>query len=242
MEHGIHAGKPAFNLTRESQHAMQKWHGEWLIEVFRVLKPGCWAKVFSATRTFHRVCAAMEEAGFEGVKDNLEAWTYGSGFPKSLNISKALDKMAGRAKESTERLKRKLIEACDASGKTRIQIDDECGFRATNYLTLPKKRKRPDPWVHVLPSEEKWERMKQVLGCGDSLDEYFREAQRQVVGTVTKARNTEQGVPLPGGGAETEYKTWDLTISASDLAKKWEGYGTALKPAWEPIVCGRKPG
>lgn len=91
-------------------------------EAFRVLKPGGWAKVFSATRTFHRVCVAMEAAGFEGVKDNLEAWTYGSGFPKSLNIGKAL---------------------------------------------------------------------------------------------------TKKG--------------------EADLAKLWEGYGTALKPAWEPIVCGRKP-
>lgn len=210
-------------------------------QIYRVLKPGGEAKVFSATRTFHRVCAVMEQAGFEGVKDNLEAWTYGSGFPKSLNIGKALDKIAGRALESTVRLKENLIEACDASGKTRAQIDEECGFRATNYLTLPKKDKRPDPWVHVLPSEEKWEKMKQVLGCGDTLDGYFHEAERQVVGTQTKARNVEQGVPLPGGGAETEYKTWDLTVASTELAKKWSGYGTALKPAWEPIVCGRKP-
>jgi len=97
-------------------------------EVFRVLKPGCWAKVFSATRTFHRVCVAMEEAGFEGVKDNLEAWTYGSGFPKSLNISKALAK----AKEDP-RITPELIEKWKGYG-TALKPAHEiivCGMKPT---------------------------------------------------------------------------------------------------------------
>ena len=61
-------------------------------QIHRILKPGGWAKVFSATRTFHRVCKVMEDAGFDGVKDNLEAWVYGSGMPKSLNVGKAFKK------------------------------------------------------------------------------------------------------------------------------------------------------
>ena len=68
--------------------AMQEWHRQWLAEVFRVLKPGGVIKVFGATRTFHRLAAAMEQAGF--VDLDLEAWMYGSGFPKSLNIHKKL--------------------------------------------------------------------------------------------------------------------------------------------------------
>ena len=59
MNHGIHAGKPALDLTMDSQRAMQEWHLRWLKEAFRVLKPGGMAKIFSATRTFHRLAVAM---------------------------------------------------------------------------------------------------------------------------------------------------------------------------------------
>jgi site-specific DNA-methyltransferase (adenine-specific) len=71
----------------------QDWHHDWLVEAFRTLQPGGVIKAFSGTRTFHRLAAAMEDVGFIDIR--LEAWTYGSGFPKSLNIGKALDKAAG---------------------------------------------------------------------------------------------------------------------------------------------------
>ena len=59
--------------------------------LFRVMRPGGLVKVFGGTRTFHRMCQAMETAGFVLTPaDSLEAWTYGSGFPKSMNIEKAL--------------------------------------------------------------------------------------------------------------------------------------------------------
>ena len=62
-------------------------------EVFRVLKPGAWIFVFGATRTFHRMAVAVEDAGFE-IRDTIH-WTYIQGFPKSVNIALALDKAAG---------------------------------------------------------------------------------------------------------------------------------------------------
>jgi hypothetical protein len=74
-------------------NTMQEWHRAWLVECYRVLVPGGVLKAFSATRTFHRMAAAMQDAGFTEV--GLEAWSYGSGFPKSMNIGKALDKQAG---------------------------------------------------------------------------------------------------------------------------------------------------
>lgn len=61
--------------------------------VFRVLKPGAYLLGFGGSRTAHRIACAIEDAGFE-IRDSLE-WLYGSGFPKSLNVSKALDKAAG---------------------------------------------------------------------------------------------------------------------------------------------------
>lgn len=66
----------------------QAWHLGWLKLCFALLPPGGIIKVFSATRTFHRLAAAMEEAGFTGL--DLEAWAYGSGFPKYLNVAKAI--------------------------------------------------------------------------------------------------------------------------------------------------------
>jgi DNA modification methylase len=67
-------------------------------ECLRVLKPGGYLLSFSATRTYHRMAVAIEDAGFE-VRDMIE-WVYGSGFPKSLNIGKAVDKLQGNERET----------------------------------------------------------------------------------------------------------------------------------------------
>ena len=66
-------------------------------ECLRVLKPGGHLLAFGGTRTWHRLAVAIEDAGFE-IRDNI-AWLYGSGFPKSHNISKAIDKAAGAERE-----------------------------------------------------------------------------------------------------------------------------------------------
>jgi len=72
-------------------------------ECLRVLKPGGYLLSFSGTRTYHRIACAIEDSGFE-VRDMIE-WIYGSGFPKSLDISKALDKKAGAEREVIGHLK-----------------------------------------------------------------------------------------------------------------------------------------
>ncbi len=66
-------------------------------ECLRILKPGAYLLAFSGTRTYHRMASAIEDAGFE-VRDMIE-WVYGSGFPKSLNIGKAVDKLQGNERE-----------------------------------------------------------------------------------------------------------------------------------------------
>src|SRR5690349_22814860 len=70
---------------------------EWATECLRVLKPGGHLLAFGGTRTWHRLAVAVEDAGFE-VRDSI-AWLYGSGFPKSLDVSKAIDKAAGAERE-----------------------------------------------------------------------------------------------------------------------------------------------
>lgn len=70
-------------------HAIQTWHEGWLREAYRVLAPGGIVKAFTAPRTGHRLLAAMEAVGFDILDPEL--WVYGSGFPKSLKVSRAVD-------------------------------------------------------------------------------------------------------------------------------------------------------
>jgi len=72
----------------------QRWTEAWAKEAFRILKPGGHIISFAGSRTYHRMACAIEDAGFE-IRDQI-MWLYGTGFPKSLNVSKAIDKAAGR--------------------------------------------------------------------------------------------------------------------------------------------------
>ncbi len=146
----------------DDNHHMQIWHEGWLRECYRVLKPGGVIKAFSGTRTFHRLAAAMENVGFIlDPNGSLEAWVYASGFPKSLNVSKAIDKMQGAEREVIGVVNRGDVQKAKANG--------------VGYLSDPANRNN-----------------------------------------VKMFGSTEE-------------------------AKRFEGYGTALKSAWEPFIVGRKP-
>ena len=150
--------------------AMQEWHRGWTAECFRALKPGGVIKAFSATRTFHRLAAAMVDVGFHVV--GLEAWAYGSGFPKSLNVSKELDRVLGAERGKVQ------IPAAEVRNPKSIMSGHgvEGGDR---------------PWL--------------------------REA------------------------AERGFHEKDDEAPVTEEARQYEGFGTALKPAWEPFVVGKKP-
>lgn len=83
--------------TSESAFTFQAWCETWAREALRVLKPGGHMLAFGGTRTFHRLTCGIEDAGFE-VRDCL-SWNYASGFPKSLDVSKAIDKATDAARE-----------------------------------------------------------------------------------------------------------------------------------------------
>ena len=137
-------------------------------ECLRVLKPGGHLLSFGGTRTWHRIAVAIEDAGFE-VRDSI-AWMYGSGFPKSLDISKAIDKAAGAERE--------------------------------------------------------------VIGEKVSPD-----------GIPYASRRINGSGPSVGGNAYGEFGNGGNlnTAPATPEAQQWEGWGTALKPAFEPIIVARKP-
>ena len=94
------AGPYAYGGTHSRGYAatdnglLRQWNANWLQEALRVLQPGGIIKAFSGTRTLHCLAGAMEDVGFQNI--SLEAWAYGSGFPKSLNIGKALDAPASQ--------------------------------------------------------------------------------------------------------------------------------------------------
>jgi DNA modification methylase len=132
---------------------------------YDLLPPGGHLLAFSGTRTYHRMVCAIEDAGFE-IRDQV-CWLYGTGFPKSLNVSKQLDKMAGVEREVSG-----VYQYPDGSGP-RAVIDS-----SKSALVYGKNR--------------------------------------------------------PGGSVP-------ITAPATDAAKQWAGWGTALKPSHEPICLARKP-
>lgn len=138
----------------------------WL-EIYRILRPGGVAKVFGGTRTFHRLAAAMEQAGFViDPAHPLDAWGYGSGFPKSLNVSRAIDAFHGAER-----------------GKKQIPYTGNAVLRSGGQNTRPWMEEALVKGYHELPDD----------------------------------------------------------TPVTDDAKAWDGWGTAIKPSWEPIVIGRKP-
>lgn len=125
-------------------------------ECLRVLKPGGHLLAFGGSRTWHRLTVAIEDAGFE-IRDSI-MWLYGQGFPKSMDVSKAIDKSLGAERSVTREATRSLDSGTTVPFDQRISIERE---------------RRDEP--------------------------------------------------------------------ATDAAREWEGWGTALKPAFEPIVVARKP-
>jgi site-specific DNA-methyltransferase (adenine-specific) len=91
-------GKDWDNLNSKSQRdasiRFQHWTYEWAKELYRVLKPGAHLLSFCSPRTYHRMATGIEDGGFE-IRDQLQ-YLYGSGFPKSRNISKDIDNIMGK--------------------------------------------------------------------------------------------------------------------------------------------------
>lgn len=139
-------------------------------ECLRVLKPGGHLLAFAGTRTQHRMAVRIEDAGFE-IRDMI-AWVYGSGFPKSMDVSKAIDKAAGSERE--------VIAVVDPRG--------------------------------TFDGRER---------SSTAINNNWRESEgRSDVRDLSKKL---------------------ITAPATDAARQWQGWGTALKPALEPITVARKP-
>jgi hypothetical protein len=223
------------------------WHLGWLQACFAILPPGGIIKVFSATRTFHRLAAAMEEAGFIlDPESSLEAWLQAQGFPKSLNVGKALDKAAGADRAVEAQIQVYLRECREALGLTKGDVD-RLVFGGTTRYTWVEGRGGHRSNETYLPTPEEWVQLKEVLALDDRYDAYIekaipsRENRSRADGGKALQVREEPGDWGYQQGGDRWNGTRVITAPATDEAKQFDGYGTALKPGWEPFLVGRKP-
>jgi DNA modification methylase len=218
----------------------QTWCEAWATEALRVLKPGGHLLAFGGSRTYHRLASGVEDAGFE-IRDEI-MWLYGSGFPKSLDVSKAIDKRRDDEPE-IRKICRFLRRSIDDSSETVRTIATRFDFhpRMVEHWAARDTDSQPS-----LPTLEQWDQLRELLDFDDSMDaEVLR----------LNLRKGEPGEawadrPITGEVEEwTDRSNYALTsrdglrrdVAASADAQRWEGWGTALKPAHEPIVVARKP-
>lgn len=190
-------------------------------ECLRVLKPGGHLLAFAGSRTFDLMTLSIRFAGFD-IRDGI-AWLYGSGFPKSLDVSKAIDQAGGLSPVEQARALRATRERAGMSQEDVAQAVG-CSLRAVQIWE--EGRARSGNVEHIIPSPRYRTALADLLG--------YTADERAVVGTRTDRRGDDTVVGL--GHSGTEYGG-----PATAGARTWQGWGTALKPAFEPVVVARKP-
>lgn len=205
-------------------------------EVYRVLKPGGYVLAFFGTRTYDWGTMAIRLAGFE-IRDCIQ-WIYGSGFPKSLDVSKAIDKQGPPGQQPFSDFAAHYEERRKAKGFTHAAVCKAGGFfGSVNHGGASVN------WAngYGLPTTEQWEILQPLLELDRAWLENVKreEYERQVIGKKDTGNvlnwYSNQDEQDRGDGLV------DITAPGSEDAKTWEGYGTALKPANEPICVARKP-
>ena len=226
-----------YDLSLRGKIGFQIWIQQVSKECLRVLKPGGYLLSFGGTRTYHRLTCGIEDAGFE-IRDTI-MWLYGSGFPKSLNIGKQIDKMNGRDEIQRRELATYLREAIKRKGITLKELRIKLNHKMKGGGLIPH-------WITessqpTVPIKKDYIIMKDFLDLDNTWDWFIDriEAEREVIG------KKEHGNPCNWySNMDTKERgdgIADITIPELPEAKKWEGWGTALKPACEPIVVARKP-
>lgn len=200
-------------------------------DVLRVMKPGAHLIAFGGTRSYHRLACAIEDAGFE-IRDQL-GWLYGSGFPKSHDVSKGIDKR--RDWDALPKLQVAIRIARKAIGISQSEAARRCGLIGPGESLGGGGFMWFETGMRI-PTRDQWPRLKAALGLGDEFDACFEAAEREVIG-----RHADGTAPGGFGEHRFAFNSRDITASATEAAKQWQGWGTALKPAWEPIVLARKP-
>ncbi|MEK6879220.1 MAG: DNA methyltransferase [Nanoarchaeota archaeon] len=216
------------NIKTIQAQNMQEFHFNWAKECLRVLKPGGYLLSFGGTRTYHRMTCGIEDAGFE-IRDCI-MWIYSTGFPKSLNIGKQIDKY-GRLKYF-DVFRKKLKEIKQSKNIKSSEVDKHFNFYMSGHWFGDSQP--------TIPTKEQYEELKIWWELNEEqtkeLEKVFEEAEREIIGKQKTNLTVMQRI-----GEENVSGDIDITIPSTKEAKEWEGWGTALKPAVEPIVVARKP-
>ena len=234
-----------WDSNRGGRTAWVAWLSERLSAAVRVLKPGGHVLVWSLPRTSHWTAWAVEDAGLE-IRDCV-VHMFGSGFPKSLDIGKAIDKRRDDTAD-IDQVRIWLDAERRKAGLTLGQINDHFGHAsngggsASSWTTNPTSR--------ALPTWEQWGRLRNLIGFGDEMDaEVWRLNGRK--GTPGEAWDQRE-ITQPGIGQHTpgDVISWDQRsskdrerrdIAATPEAARWDGFGTSLKPGQELWWLARKP-
>jgi DNA modification methylase len=202
---------------------------------YEVLKPGGYLLAFGGSRTFHRIACAIEDAGFE-IRDTI-MWLYGSGFPKSMDISKSLDKKNKNTKEEYIKFGNYLKEKREENKISKIDLGKKLFNFDSNREDVPIQS-----WEigKEIPTKDFYLKLKEILKLNDTFDWLIEreEAEREIIG---KKEYTNDKNIMNISNYNGERVHLDITTPATDLAKQYEGWGTALKPSFEPIIVARKP-
>jgi DNA modification methylase len=204
-------------------------------EALRVLKPGGHLLAFSGTRTYHRMVVNIEDAGFE-IRDSIVCWLYFSGFPKSHNISKALDKRGGN-NDLAQEVADKLKQARESRGMTKSEADELFCNGSTNYSWMEGRKDRI-----ILPNDDVFQNIVDEWPELKPYQEKVKSANREIIAKSENGIAGGSGEFVSGNKNTVGFKgSFDITSSATPEAKQWDGWGTALKPAHEPVCVARKP-
>ena len=216
--------------TWDKQPDFQDWCRTWAVECLRVLKPGGHMLAFGGTRTGHRLACGVEDAGFE-LRDQI-AWLYANGVPKSLDVAKAIDKESGNNRAR----KLEFTEWMRSTGITAREINGATGTRTGNRYLSSKQQP-------AIPTEAIFNKLRPILPkvparieklvterSSDEFSAFARRTDRKVV-----KRN------IDNQATDFDLRVVNAGTPVLDEAKRWQGWGTALKPAFEPCIVARKP-
>ena len=198
-------------------------------EAYRVLKPGGYLLCFAGTRTYDLMCISLRLAVFE-IRDQID-WIYSTGFPKSMNISKEMEKRRCKVNIGEWILKRMEL----------LNLDKKDVAKHCNVTP-----RQIDHWIGINtpcpqnPNEKRYLLLEEILQDKPYFREQFISKKGKKIGEIVHQRS--------GGndfakivGSQSNSKTEELFDLATEEAKQWSGYGTSLKPAHEPIIVARKP-
>lgn len=222
--------------TPMEARAFENWTRQWVTEALRVLKPGGYLIAFGATRTHHRLMTGIEDAGFD-IRD-MGVWLYRSGFPKSLNVSKAIDKAAGAEREVIGPGRWNHVKGSNAA---QADVLIRPGGKHDETAPVTDEAAQWEGWGTALkPAIEPWVLARKPLSESTVAANVLRWGTGALNIDATRSEMTEEDREKFARGSAAWHE-W-ATVTTSDGAKPADVYGTyGITDPSEADELGRWP-